>query len=580
MGKHNGKARRTGMKVGSSLTNRASARSKEHKQDGRHTTDFAEQGPNMQSIIERNDLDEFLAMAELQGREFHGERGTAEVIVVHDSVAALDSERAAEERREVEARNMHKLRIPRRPAWTHDTTPEELEDMEKAMFLDWRRDLARLEETERLCLTPFEKNLEVWRQLWRVLERSDCVVQVVDARDPLRYYSEDLAAYSRELSPTKRNFVLLNKADLLSEACRVEWARWFGAAGVPFAFWSAREAAEADKEARQMAKLGGSHPAAADSSGDDDGGPTRRLEDFASECCCAGSDAGETSSASIPDRRLMVGLVGYPNVGKSSTINALYGSKKTSVAATPGKTKHFQTLNLDGCQISLCDCPGLVFPRFAASKAEMVAAGVVPIDRLTDIAPPVSIVVSRAGRQQLSRVYGMSLPPPADHEDPNRPPTAAEAITALAITRGWIAGSGLPDGTRAGRHLLKDYVDGKLVYMEWPPDADEAIIRHTPEFGPRAGGGENHDAAGDTECREESSGDASSSSRNACRVKDRDVELLRDMGISSADSKQRRPEYKFHKKAARSKGTRGQNKESDGGVSYGKKGGLVRVGGY
>ena len=36
----------------------------------------------------------------------------------------------------------------------------------------------RLEDDEGLVLTPFEKNLEVWRQLWRVLERSDIVVQV------------------------------------------------------------------------------------------------------------------------------------------------------------------------------------------------------------------------------------------------------------------------------------------------------------------------------------------------------------------------------------------------------------------
>ena len=72
--------------------------------------------------------------------------------------------------------------------------------------------------------------------------------------------------------------------------------------------------------------------------------------------------------------RLMVGLTGYPNVGKSSTINALFGSKKTAVAATPGKTKHFQTLNITE-RLTLCDCPGLVLPKFAASKAEMVAAG-------------------------------------------------------------------------------------------------------------------------------------------------------------------------------------------------------------
>ena len=70
----------------------------------------------------------------------------------------------------------------------------------------------------------------------------------------------------------------------------------------------------------------------------------------------------------------MVGLTGYPNVGKSSTINALFGAKKTAVAATPGKTKHFQTLNINE-RLTLCDCPGLVLPKYAASKAEMVAAG-------------------------------------------------------------------------------------------------------------------------------------------------------------------------------------------------------------
>jgi large subunit GTPase 1 len=49
-------------------------------------------------------------------------------------------------------------------------------------------------------VTPFEKNLEVWRQLWRVLEKSHLVVQVVDARDPLLYRCEDLEHYVEEVS--------------------------------------------------------------------------------------------------------------------------------------------------------------------------------------------------------------------------------------------------------------------------------------------------------------------------------------------------------------------------------------------
>jgi large subunit GTPase 1 len=41
------------------------------------------------------------------------------------------------------------------------------------------------------------------------------------------------------------------------------------------------------------------------------------------------------------NERLMVGTVGYPNVGKSSVINVLCGKKLVGVANRPGKTKHF-----------------------------------------------------------------------------------------------------------------------------------------------------------------------------------------------------------------------------------------------
>ena len=75
-----------------------------------------------------------------------------------------------------------------------------------------------------------------------------------------------------------------------------------------------------------------------------------------------------------PTQRLFVGTVGYPNVGKSSLINVLCGRKRVGVAAMPGKTKHFQTLLLEGDERELClvDCPGLVFPSAESSRNEMV----------------------------------------------------------------------------------------------------------------------------------------------------------------------------------------------------------------
>lgn len=49
----------------------------------------------------------------------------------------------------------------------------------------------------------------------------------------------------------------------------------------------------------------------------------------------------------LSDELVTIGLVGYPNVGKSSTINTLLLNKKVSVSSTPGKTKHFQVFNMN-----------------------------------------------------------------------------------------------------------------------------------------------------------------------------------------------------------------------------------------
>lgn len=153
------------------------------------------------------------------------------------------------------------------------------------------------------------------------------------------------------------------------------------------------------------------------------------LDRFELKCSAAVAAAGpdDPRASEGLERRHMVGLVGYPNVGKSSTINALFGAKKTAVAATPGKTKHFQTLHVSP-EVILCDCPGLVMPKFARSRAEMVAAGVVPIDRLTDIRQPVDVVATRVGRAQLTAVYGIKLPQPMRHEAPDAQPSAGQVL--------------------------------------------------------------------------------------------------------------------------------------------------------
>ena len=73
-------------------------------------------------------------------------------------------------------------------------------------------------------------------------------VQVIDARDPLTYRSNDLEQYARDIAQHKGSLLLLNKADLLSAELRTAWADYFDEQGVSYVFWSAKAATDALKQ--------------------------------------------------------------------------------------------------------------------------------------------------------------------------------------------------------------------------------------------------------------------------------------------------------------------------------------------
>jgi large subunit GTPase 1 len=174
------------------------------------------------------------------------------------------------------------------------------------------------------------------------------------------------------------------------------------------------------------------------------------------------------------DHKLQVGLVGYPNVGKSSTINALIGAKKVSVSSTPGKTKHFQTIHLSP-NVILCDCPGLVFPNFATTKADLVCNGILPIDQLREFLGPVGLVTQRIPQPFLEAIYGIRIRTRAIEEGGTGIPTASELLRSYARARGFqTQGLGQPDESRAARYILKDYVGGKLLFVSPPPGIEDA----------------------------------------------------------------------------------------------------------
>lgn len=272
---------------------------------------------SLKSVMEMASVDEFLVHAKLTKREFEARKGwfddnadsTTVVARTPHTVTAVGGGGQQQQPQQdgggaasSKGYEWHALPMPERPPWSHDDTPQALERREVESFVDWRRRLAATEERvmaaqeeeaarkgialsggmagQAARMTPYEKNMEVWRQLWRVVERSDVLVQVVDARQPLFYYSQELHDYSRThfRGITSRDaaaaaaaaaasggasgggvaaaaaaaaavsssaahverLMVLNKADFLTSSQRRLWSKELKARGLRFVWFSAK----------------------------------------------------------------------------------------------------------------------------------------------------------------------------------------------------------------------------------------------------------------------------------------------------------------------------------------------------
>lgn len=560
--------------------------------DGVYTTDM-EDPDKYKSVMEHNDLDELLSDAMMKETEFKAEKSN---MILLGTQVVTTPEKAPE------IFDYAQMAIPRRPAWDANTTPELLDRAERESFQKWRANLAAVEASSTQKITPFEKNLNIWRQLWRVVERSHVLCQIVDARNPLLFRCGDLEDYVSTNHPNHNQLLVINKADFLSKYARAKWASHFRSLGLNFVFFSAfKEQVQVDlaaKHARQKMRDDDTKSKNDEEKlyltgqvGKAEGQPARVLPDtddveeqkripgsfvdmeaaFAKadetaqsthletksektvdsvEVEASAKQASETATVteaaekqaaepdmttqpantpsedpttassttqeesknenkmstetpkisdgleSVPllsttallDRdellelltylakdarekfpeemkaktpRACIGMVGYPNVGKSSTINVLMGCKKVSVAATPGKTKHFQTLLMND-EVQLCDCPGLVFPTFLNSKADLVVNGIYPIDQLRDHIPAMQTLCDRISRSQFRLAYSLDFSGQGALKAP-------EVLNAHARLCGYSKGFGEVDDSKSARVMLKDMCAGKLLYCHPPP---------------------------------------------------------------------------------------------------------------
>eukprot|EP00887_Chlorella_sp_A99_P002078 scaffold21.g2078.t1 len=277
------------------------------------------------------------------------------------------------------------------------------------------------------------------RRAAAVIDSSDVVIQVLDARDPAGTRCRHLEQHLKKSARHKHMLLLLNKCDLVPAWVTKRWLHALSCEYPTLAFHASISNPFGKGSLlsllRQLARL------------------------------------------RTDKQYISVGLVGYPNVGKSSVINTLRSKKVCNVAPIPGETKVWQYITLMK-RIFLIDCPGVVYGATADSETDIVLKGVVRVERMEDATEHVGEVLARVKPEYLRRAYKLAAwDGPEDF-------LAQVARGAGKLTRG-----GEPDLNTAAKMVLYDWQRGKIPFFTLPPN-------HAPAEG--GDGGDGGGAAADS----------------------------------------------------------------------------------
>ncbi|MBU3876284.1 ribosome biogenesis GTPase YlqF [Faecalicatena sp. AGMB00832] len=166
------------------------------------------------------------------------------------------------------------------------------------------------------------------RMMQENIKLIDLVIELVDARIPMSSRNPEID----ELGKNKARLILLNKSDLAEDRWNDAWAEYFKEKGYSVLKVNSRK-----------------------------GGGIKSIHGVIQEACKEKIERDRKRG--ILNRPVRAMVVGIPNVGKSTFINALAGKACTKTGNKPGVTKGKQWIRLNK-NVELLDTPGILWPKF------------------------------------------------------------------------------------------------------------------------------------------------------------------------------------------------------------------------
>ena len=273
------------------------------------------------------------------------------------------------------------------------------------------------------------------------LKLVDVVVEIIDARIPYSSRNPEMDY----LVGGKPRLVLMNKADSADQTVTGMWIDYFKRNGVPALATDCRSGKNVNKFHSMLKEL-------------------------------MADEISKWEAKGMKGRPIRIMIVGIPNVGKSSFINRLAGSKRAKVEDRPGVTRGKQWVNLDS-DLELLDMPGVLWPKFEDKLVgERLAFTGAVKDDIMDMEYLACRFLEFANENYPDLIpdrYGIVT----DDIPPNDDETIGcvqgfEILERIGKKRGFLVSGGEINTERAAITVLDEFRSGKLgkISLEKPND--------------------------------------------------------------------------------------------------------------
>ena len=257
------------------------------------------------------------------------------------------------------------------------------------------------------------------RQMQEDIKLIDLVIELVDARVPLSSRNPDID----DLGKNKARLILLNKSDLADDAQNEKWIEYFKAKGY------------------HALKINSKNKSG-----------IKEINNVVNEACKEKIERDRKRG--IKNRPVRAMVVGIPNVGKSTFINAYAGRNCAKTGNKPGVTKGKQWIKLSKT-LELLDTPGILWPKFEDQAIGLKLALIGSInDNILDVSDMAYEFV-----KILNNSYENAIPNRFGVEKNDDP---LKMLEGIAEVRGCKLKGNILDLEKASSILLEEFRSGKL----------------------------------------------------------------------------------------------------------------------